>query len=352
MSDRDLTRDLLPAMAEARARFMELVAEVRPELHRYCARMTGNVFDGEDIVQDTLAKAYFALSEMGEPPPLRGWLFRIAHNTAIDFLRRYERKNVDLVADVPDVGESEDYGPDPALVEAALAVFVSLPPVQRSAIVLKDVLGHSLEETASTMGTTVPAVKGALVRAREHRRERLIEAEHLGQGKEEPSAVRGSVQLARLGRVAGPIGGRSASGYRVALAAARQCSGRLLLDVRGDHRGRGSPCRGGFRGRSAGDRGLSIGFNAAGLFQAFEVGTRPPHENFGLLLRAVHRGGSAFQIVADDAFCVALTPTTADLEVDALCVYAALLAVGEGEPMRADRAGSAVRRFDDNSDYK
>jgi len=166
MSERDLTRDLLPAMAEVRARFMELVAEVRPELHRYCARMTGNVFDGEDIVQDTLAKAHFALSEMGEPPPLRGWLFRIAHNTAMDFLRRYERKHVDLVADVPDVGESEDTGPDPALVEAALTVFVPLSPVQRSAIVLKDVLGHSLEETAGTMGTTVLAVKGALVRAR------------------------------------------------------------------------------------------------------------------------------------------------------------------------------------------
>src|SRR5258707_2088006 len=166
MTDVDRTRDLLPAMAAARARFMELVAEVRPELHRYCARMAGNVFDGEDIVQDTLAKAHFALSEMGQPPPLRGWLFRIAHNTAIDFLRRYERKNVDLVADVPYVGESEDRGPDPALVEAALTVFVSLPPVQRSAIVLTDVLGHSLEETASTMGTTVLAVKGALVRAR------------------------------------------------------------------------------------------------------------------------------------------------------------------------------------------
>jgi RNA polymerase sigma-70 factor (ECF subfamily) len=166
MSDRDLTRELLPAFAEARARFMELVAEVRPELHRYCARMTGNVFDGEDVVQDTLAKAYFALSEMGEPPALRGWLFRIAHNSAMDFLRRYERKNVDLVAEVPDVGESEEQGPDPTLVEAALTVFASLPPVQRSAVVLKDVLGHSLEETASTMGTTVLAVKAALVRAR------------------------------------------------------------------------------------------------------------------------------------------------------------------------------------------
>ena len=51
-------------------------------------------------------------------------------------------------------------------VDAALTVFVSLRPVQRSAIALKDVLGHSLEETASTMGTTVLAVKGALVRAR------------------------------------------------------------------------------------------------------------------------------------------------------------------------------------------
>src|SRR6266545_3930488 len=128
MSERDLTRDLLPAMAEARARFMELIAEVRPQLHRYCARMTGNVFDGEDVVQDTLAKAYFALSEMDEPPPLRYWLFRIAHNTAMDFLRRYERRNVELVPDVPDVAEPAETGPEPALLEAALAAFLVLPP--------------------------------------------------------------------------------------------------------------------------------------------------------------------------------------------------------------------------------
>lgn len=166
MSDRDDSRDLLPAMAQARERFMDLVAEVRPELHRYCARMTGNVFDGEDVVQDTLAKAYFALSQMSDPPPLRYWLFRIAHNTAMDFLRRYERKNVDLVPDAPEVAEAPEAGPDPALVEAALAAFLVLPPMQRSAIVLKDVLGHSLEETGSTMGITIAAVKSALVRAR------------------------------------------------------------------------------------------------------------------------------------------------------------------------------------------
>lgn len=145
---------------------MELVAEVRPELHRYCARMTGNVFDGEDMVQETLAKAYFALSEMGETPPLRPWLFRIAHNTALDFLRRAEHQRTEPMAMVPERAEEEEQGADPALVEAALSAFVSLPPLQRSAIVLKDVLGHSLEETAATMGSSIPAIKGALSRAR------------------------------------------------------------------------------------------------------------------------------------------------------------------------------------------
>lgn len=162
----DETRALLPAMIEARDRFMELVDELRPELHRYCARMTGSVFDGEDVVQDTLAKAYYALGQMREAPNMKPWLFRIAHNTAIDFLKRYERKNFDLVAEVPDRAEPEEVGVDPGLVEAALSVFVALPPIQRAAIILKDVLGQSLEEVAATMETTVGAVKAALSRAR------------------------------------------------------------------------------------------------------------------------------------------------------------------------------------------
>jgi len=162
----DETRKLLPDMMEARDRFMELVDDIRPELHRYCARMTGSVFDGEDVVQDSLAKAYFALGQMMEPPLLRPWLFRIAHNTAMDFLKRYDRKSVEPVADVPDRAEPEDSGVDPELVEAALMVFVELPPVQRSAVILKDVLGQSLEDTAATMGTTIGAVKAALTRGR------------------------------------------------------------------------------------------------------------------------------------------------------------------------------------------
>jgi RNA polymerase sigma-70 factor (ECF subfamily) len=153
-------------MMEARDRFMELIDTIRPELHRYCARMTGSVFDGEDVVQETLAKAYYALGQMNEAPNLRPWLFRIAHNTAMDFLKRAERRNVDLVPDVPDQIEGEEAAVDPELVETALAVFVELPPQQRSAIILKDVLGHSLDDVATTMGTSVGAVKAALSRAR------------------------------------------------------------------------------------------------------------------------------------------------------------------------------------------
>ena len=162
----DQQRELLPVMVETRDRFMELVEELRPQLHRYCARMTGSVFDGEDVVQDTLAKAYYALGQMIEPENLRPWLFRIAHNTALDFLKRYDQRNVELVPEVPDRVELDEASVDPELVEAALNVFVELPPVQRSAIILKDVLGHSLEETAATMGASVGGVKAALSRAR------------------------------------------------------------------------------------------------------------------------------------------------------------------------------------------
>lgn len=146
-------------------RFHERVAHLRPALHRYCARMTGTVFDGEDVVQDTLAKAFYALASMEEAPPLEPWLFRIAHNTAMDWLRRYERKNVVVLAEVPEP-EPPQPDVDGDLMHRALSVFAALPPAQRSAIVLKDLLGLDIEETAAAMETTVPAVKSLLSRAR------------------------------------------------------------------------------------------------------------------------------------------------------------------------------------------
>ena len=153
------------ALAEAREQFLSMVAGVRPELHRYCARLTGSVIEGEDIVQDALAKAFYALSLAAEVPPLKAWLFRIAHNAALDHLKAHGRKYTDSIDEIAEVADVEDK-PDPAVVRAALARFLSLPLRQRSAVILKDVLGHSLQETAETMGATVMAVKAALVRGR------------------------------------------------------------------------------------------------------------------------------------------------------------------------------------------
>jgi len=163
-------------LVDAREQFLALVAGVRPELHRYCARLTGSVIEGEDIVQETLAKAFYALSLSPEVPALRPWLFRIAHNAALDFLKSHGRRYTEVLADVDEVAGFVDQ-PDPAVVRAALARFVALPVAQRSAVILKDVLGHSLEEAADTMGSTIMAVKAALVRGRK----RLLQDEPAGE---------------------------------------------------------------------------------------------------------------------------------------------------------------------------
>ena len=160
-----------PELSAAREQFLTLVGELRPELHRYCARLVGSAIDGEDVVQEALAKAFYAISLQPELPPLKPWLFRIAHNVAIDFLRRYERRFVEPMAELPESALVDAAG-DPDVVRAALSTFVALPVSQRSAVILKDVLGHSLEDIATATGATVPAVKAALVRGRANLRAR------------------------------------------------------------------------------------------------------------------------------------------------------------------------------------
>jgi RNA polymerase sigma factor (sigma-70 family) len=162
---------LLAVQHEGRRRFLELVADVRPELHRYCARMTGSVADGEDIVQDTLARAYYLLPEMDEVPAFRPWLFRIAHNRALDHLRSYGARMGEPLEAVRD--SAVDPAPDPGddiarqqAVQAAVSRFVELAPAQRSCVILKDVLGHSLDEIGGLLELSLPAVKAALHRGR------------------------------------------------------------------------------------------------------------------------------------------------------------------------------------------
>jgi len=157
---------------DPRDQFEGLVGELRPKLHRYCARMTGSAVDGEDIVQDAVIKALAALPNVGVIDKPEGWLFRIAHNTALDFLRRRARgpmmqhdEALDMIAapDSPD----QDY----EAATMSLRTFMRLPALQRSAVILKDVLGHSLEEVASITGASEAAAKSALQRGRFRLRE-------------------------------------------------------------------------------------------------------------------------------------------------------------------------------------
>lgn len=157
-------------LKEGRRRFLALVEALRPDLHRYCARMVGSVADGEDIVQDTLASAYYELGNLHEAPALRAWLFRIAHNRALDHLRRYERrmgKPLDEIESPPDGAEdADDALVRDETVRAAISRFLELAPTQRSCVILKDVLGCSLDEIAATLAMTIPAIKAALHRGR------------------------------------------------------------------------------------------------------------------------------------------------------------------------------------------
>ena len=145
----------------------QLMTELRPRLHRYCARMVGSAIDGEDVVQDALAKAAEALPLAGEIERPESWLFRIAHNTALDALRRRKRQaairsDIDLTR-LADAGAAAD---SRVAAAASMAAFLRLPVAQRSSVVLIDVLGHSLAETAEILGLSLAAVKAALHRAR------------------------------------------------------------------------------------------------------------------------------------------------------------------------------------------
>ena len=156
---------------DERASFLHLVAAIRPELHRYCARMTGSAIDGEDVLQETLLKAFAAFPQLAEIANVRAWMFRLAHNHAVDRWRSYEqraRTPQDTLGDRP--GDPDEQ-PDEILARqqalgAALSRFVELPPLQRSCVILKDVLDHSLDEIAAMLATTVPAVQAALHRGR------------------------------------------------------------------------------------------------------------------------------------------------------------------------------------------
>jgi RNA polymerase sigma-70 factor (ECF subfamily) len=150
---------------------------LRPALHRYCARMVGSVVDGEDVVQEAMLKAYLAWPSIDKIDNPEGWLFRIAHNAALDFMRRRLRMP-ELLTEEELAMIPAPVAPYPDIAETSLRTFLLLPSLQRSAVILKDVLGYSIEEISSAIGVSQPAAKSALQRGRVRLRELAAEPEN------------------------------------------------------------------------------------------------------------------------------------------------------------------------------
>lgn len=156
-----------PGPFEARyLAFLETITNLRPSLHRYCARMTGSVLDGEDVVQEALFEAYRKLDQFDDRRPLAPWLFRIAHNRCIDLLRhRNVRNEAEVAVMKPDRVMPVDL-PGHEVGRAVEQLVLGLPPKERACVLLKDVFDYTLEEIADLVDSTVGGVKAALNRGR------------------------------------------------------------------------------------------------------------------------------------------------------------------------------------------
>jgi RNA polymerase sigma-70 factor, ECF subfamily len=184
--------------------FRALVEGQRAELHSHCYRMLGSLHDADDALQETLLRAWRALPRFHGRSSVRTWLYRIATNVCIDAIARRPKRVLpvdygapsqpglgkrnrrvpssvwiepypDEVLGVADgaAGPEARYERREALELAFIAALQHLPPRQRAALVLRDVLGFSAREAAETLETTEPTVNGALRRARATLDERL-----------------------------------------------------------------------------------------------------------------------------------------------------------------------------------
>jgi RNA polymerase sigma-70 factor (TIGR02960 family) len=183
--------------------FRELTDPHRRELHLHCYRILGSMHDAEDAVQETLLAAWGSLDSFEARASLRAWLYRIATNRCLNALRTRSRRPRELqpmdaptptrltdpiwLDPYPDVllEEIPDNSPEPAAryeareaIELAFIVGLQgLPPRQRAALVLRDVLGFRTAEIAEMLDTSEGSVKGALQRARAALEEHLPASE-------------------------------------------------------------------------------------------------------------------------------------------------------------------------------
>ncbi len=161
---------ILRARHGDRKAFSRLTEPYRRELISYCYRLTGTLTEAEDMVQEAFLRAYRALDSFEGRASLRAWLYRIAHNLCLNHVQRRPPvwQSLEDIGDKSMAPDAEEAGQERENLRLGFVALVqSLPPRQRAALVLRDVLGWSAEETARILETTVPAVKNALARARQ-----------------------------------------------------------------------------------------------------------------------------------------------------------------------------------------
>lgn len=182
----------MPDTSSNRA-FDRVLVSLRPKLHRYCARMVGSVIDAEDIVQEAMAKAIESLPGMTEIANEEAWLFRIVHNTALDFLRqRAKQQRFNSDEDLKMIADPIDQVYQRQAAAAALRAFMRLSVAQRSNVILMDVLGYSLEEIVGITKSSIASVKASLHRGRERLRTAMEEPNDV------PQPALSQAEVARL----------------------------------------------------------------------------------------------------------------------------------------------------------
>lgn len=161
--------------------FGALAERHRRELHIHCYRMLGSFDEAEDLVQETLLRAWRRRDTLEREERLRAWLYKIATNACLDHIKAKGRRVATLESfrDLPWMQPYPDRLLDEELVAREtieltfLAVIQLLPPRQRATLILRDVLEWSADQVAELLELSVPAVNSALQRARATLRDRL-----------------------------------------------------------------------------------------------------------------------------------------------------------------------------------
>ncbi len=169
MDDFQLSDEMRDEMRAAWHRYLDRVQPFRPLLHGYCRRLTRDVWDAEDLSQETLIRGFHRLAYHHDPiENPRAYLLRIATHAWIDQLRK--RETEERLAPPAEASRDESVTAGAAR-DAGTLLFQRLAPRERAAVILKELFEMSLEEVAVVLETSVGAVKSALHRGRERLKE-------------------------------------------------------------------------------------------------------------------------------------------------------------------------------------